>query len=416
MPGGYTMTVGRYVCTVNQVGPASDGSETPAPVVYINLTDTAGAFEDFWFYAANGIQQQLLDVGIAAIADGKDVAVGAVEPNPGNNPYTQINRIFGFVLPVPPVAPADFQLGSLTSSPEGEVNPFTLAVSWEGDFDSSVSFEINWQSTDGGASGSQSVGANLLSYDKLSLDGGYTYNLYVVAVNSVGKSAPSNTITVSILEGQPIPPQVSTAQLSAAVETLPQNTSNSGLLIKGTNFAANETVAVAVEWTTLSSTGPHVLAPLSTDSSGSFEVWFTGDNPDGLCPILVESGQPQPAQNFFVCASGQISKQTVSASAGPFTCELGVTSMAWHNCHVNQVGPASDATDTPAPVIYINLTDVAGSFTDYWFFIENGIQDQALAVAIAAMNGNKQVAAGMDPPNAGNSPFTGISRLYLQTF
>ena len=90
--------------------------------------------------------------------------------------------------------------------------------------------------------------------------------------------------------------------------------------------------------------------------------------------------------------------------------------MAWHNCHVNQVGPASDATDTPAPVIYINLTDVAGSFTDTWFFIENGVQDQALAVAIAAMDNNKQVAAGMDPPNAGNNPFTGISRLYLQTF
>jgi hypothetical protein len=32
------------------------------------------------------------------------------------------------------------------------------------------------------------------------------------------------------------------------------------------------------------------------------------------------------------------------------------------------------------------------------------------------MNYNKQVAVGMDPPNAGNSPFTGISRLYLQTF
>ena len=90
--------------------------------------------------------------------------------------------------------------------------------------------------------------------------------------------------------------------------------------------------------------------------------------------------------------------------------------MAWVNCHVNQVGPASDGTETPAPVIYINLTDVAGSFVDYWFFIEDGVQDEALAVAIAAMSYGKQVAVGMDPPNAGNSPFTGISRLYLQTF
>jgi hypothetical protein len=323
MPGharGYT--VGRYVCTVNQVGPASDGSETPAPVVYINLTDTGGAFENFWFFAANGIQQQLLDVGISAIADGKDVAVGAFEPNPGNSPYTQVSRIFGFVPPVPPVAPSDFHYDSLSSALTDEANQFILVVSWEGDFDNEVSFEINWQGTGGEPGGSQSAGASSVSAN-ISLDGGFTYDLYVVAVNSVGKSAPSNTITVAIPVGQPALPSVPTAELSAAVEALPQDALNSGLLIRGMNFAANETIAVAVEWTTVASTGPHVLAPLSTDSSGSFEVWFTGDNPGGLCPILVASGQPQPAQNFFVCASGQSSKQTVSASAGPFTCEFG---------------------------------------------------------------------------------------------
>lgn len=314
--------MGRYVCTVNQVGPASDGSETPAPVVYINLTDTGGAFENSWFYAANGIQQQLLEVGISAIAQGKDVAVGASEPNPGNSPYTEVSRIFGFVPPVPPVAPTDFYYDSLSSSPTGGANQFILAVGWGGDFDSEVSFEINWQGTGGGPSGSQSAGANPVSRD-ITLDGGFTYDLYVVAVNSVGKSAPSNTITVTIPSGLPGPPLVFSTELSAAVEPLPQNISNSGLLIKGKNFGANETVAVAVEWTTLVSTGPHVLAPLSADSSGSFEVWFTGDNPDGLCPVLVGSGQPQPAQFFFVCATGQSSRQTVSASAGPFTCGFG---------------------------------------------------------------------------------------------
>ncbi len=311
--------MGRYVCTVNQVGPASDGTETPAPVVYINLTDTAGAFENSWFYAANGIQQQVLDVGISAIADGKDVAVAASEPNPGNSPYTAVIRIFGFVPPVAPVAPADFHYDYLSSSLTGGPNQFVLGVSWGGDFDNEVSFEISWQGAGGGPSGSQSAAANSVSA-VINLDGGFTYDLYVVAVNSVGKSAPSNTITVTIPTGQPAPPQVATAELSAAVEALPQDTSNSGLLIKGKNFGANETVAVAVEWTTVTSTGPHMLAPLTADSSGSFEVWFTGDNPDGLCPILVAPGQPQPTQHFFVCASGQTSKQTVSASAGPFTC------------------------------------------------------------------------------------------------
>ena len=41
--------------------------------------------------------------------------------------------------------------------------------------------------------------------------------------------------------------------------------------------------------------------------------------------------------------------------------------MAWVTCKVNEVGPASDGTETPAPVIYINLTDIAGSFANYWF-------------------------------------------------
>jgi hypothetical protein len=136
-------------------------------------------------------------------------------------------------------------------------------------------------------------------------------------------SQPHLRICSAAAPAAPAPALVTSAELSAAVEALPQDPSNSGLLIKGTNFGANETVAVAVEWTAVASTGPHMLAPLSTDWAGSFEVWFTGDNPDGLCPILVAAGQPQPAQFFFVCASGQSSKQTVSASAGPFTCGFG---------------------------------------------------------------------------------------------
>ena len=52
-----------YKCTVNEVGPASDATDTPDLVVYINLTDTEGSFANTWFYAANGIQNQALDVG-----------------------------------------------------------------------------------------------------------------------------------------------------------------------------------------------------------------------------------------------------------------------------------------------------------------------------------------------------------------
>jgi len=83
-----------YTCTVNEVGPATDGTDTPDPVVYINLTDTAGSFKTTWFYAGNLGQNQMLSVGIAAISGNKHVQVGATAPNPGNSPYTEITRMY----------------------------------------------------------------------------------------------------------------------------------------------------------------------------------------------------------------------------------------------------------------------------------------------------------------------------------
>jgi hypothetical protein len=83
-----------YQCTVNEVGPASDASETSPPVIYINLSDAGGSFANTWFYAANGIQNQALHVGIAAISGRKRVQVGATAPNSENNPFTEINRMY----------------------------------------------------------------------------------------------------------------------------------------------------------------------------------------------------------------------------------------------------------------------------------------------------------------------------------
>jgi hypothetical protein len=94
--------------------------------------------------------------------------------------------------------------------------------------------------------------------------------------------------------------------------------------------------------------------------------------------------------------------------------------MPWFKCSVNQVGPASDATDTPQPEILINLTGTpteenpkAPALNNTWFFAANGIQNQALDVAIAAINGNKHVYAGVVAPNPNNQPWTEIQRLYL---
>jgi hypothetical protein len=93
-------------------------------------------------------------------------------------------------------------------------------------------------------------------------------------------------------------------------------------------------------------------------------------------------------------------------------CERG-KSMPWYTCNVNNVGPATDGTETADPVVYINLTDTAGSFNEQWFYAANGGQNQMLAVALAAMNGQKRVNVAATAPNAGGSPYTSVTRMYL---
>ena len=81
-------------CTVGWVGPAADGSETSEPVIYINLTDTGGAFNQFWFFAADNAKTEMLAVALMARALGLPVQAAIDSPNPGGSPYTQIYRLY----------------------------------------------------------------------------------------------------------------------------------------------------------------------------------------------------------------------------------------------------------------------------------------------------------------------------------
>ena len=304
-----------YACTVNEVGPVSDASDTPGPVVYINLTDTAGSFANTWFYAANGIQKQLLDVGIAAINGRQNVEVGAVTPLPGNNPFTEISRIYG-LRPQPPKAPTDLHEINLTP-PAQNSELGALLVGWKDNSSNEDTFVVRYSGNRTGSlhtEGETAVAANSV-IAILSLYAGYTYSIYVAAVNSAGEAA-SNTITITI----PMPPPP-TASLSAAVGELPQNLSNFGLSIEGKNFGANEMVGVTVDW----QVGDEVsvsfpLDPRVADSIGDFQVWFAGVTPDGFCPISVPEGESQPPQHFKVSAAGLTSNKTASTTAGPFIC------------------------------------------------------------------------------------------------
>jgi len=93
----------------------------------------------------------------------------------------------------------------------------------------------------------------------------------------------------------------------------------------------------------------------------------------------------------------------------------------YYQCTVNQVGPATNGTETPDPVVYINLTHSANSagdgqpaFSGQWFYVAAGGQNQMLAVALAAMNGQKHVSVAADAPNAAMTPYTAVYRMYLQ--
>jgi hypothetical protein len=91
-----------FSCTVNEVGPAADGTETSTPVIYINLTDTGKSFVNQWFYAAEGSQAQMLSVGLAAMNTNRQVEVDAVTPNKSGSPYTSVARMYLTLLPAQP--------------------------------------------------------------------------------------------------------------------------------------------------------------------------------------------------------------------------------------------------------------------------------------------------------------------------
>jgi hypothetical protein len=83
-----------YTCKVERAGPAADGTETPAPVIYIMLSDQGGAFGPSWFYAADNCKREMLTVALTAISTGLNVNAGLDPPKPNNSPYTLISRMY----------------------------------------------------------------------------------------------------------------------------------------------------------------------------------------------------------------------------------------------------------------------------------------------------------------------------------
>lgn len=83
--------MGFFSCTVNEIGPAADGAETPEPVIYINLTDTGGSFANRWFHAAERAKTQMLSVGLAAMSTMRPVEAAIDTPEVA---YSSVRRMY----------------------------------------------------------------------------------------------------------------------------------------------------------------------------------------------------------------------------------------------------------------------------------------------------------------------------------
>ncbi|MGB0073816.1 MAG: hypothetical protein WBP71_12775 [Terracidiphilus sp.] len=79
----------NYVCNVYTTGVTVLHSDTPAPEVLLQLSDTNStpAFTNTWFFAAEGAQNQMLAVALAAISTLSTVSAWVDPPITGK--FTQ---------------------------------------------------------------------------------------------------------------------------------------------------------------------------------------------------------------------------------------------------------------------------------------------------------------------------------------
>jgi hypothetical protein len=154
------------------------------------------------------------------------------------------------------------------------------------------------------------------------LNSGVEYKIRIQAFNANGYSPISTPVVATTQVGPPPPASL----LADVINGTDSNIGNYVLLIEGSNFGKGEQVLVTVDWTV--GTDPTVafpLGPVTTDAVvGAFRTTFTGVVPEGLCPISVPFGDPQPPQRFQVTARGSTSNKTASTTAGPFTCPFSV--------------------------------------------------------------------------------------------
>jgi hypothetical protein len=308
-----------YVCAVNEVGPGADGTETSSPVIYINLTDTEKSFSNTWFYAADGIKDYLLDVGIAAVSGNKYVEVAAYPPKPGNSPYTEITRIYERAPIWQPEAPTNLHVINVLPV-AGDASSIT--VGWTDNSDNEAGFRISTYGYSEGQDnkyGETTVQDNVQTATLTGLTSGYTYDITVAAFNAAGQSK-GMSVTAAIPYVPPVVLPPATATISAGVQPISDPVGSPfiyKLVVQGQNFRHGEDVQVVVTWGLRGQQQVRQpLPPVQTDPVfGAFKTTFEGSSGLGFC----YGTGPPVTYTFAVEATGIQSGLTVAATA-QFTC------------------------------------------------------------------------------------------------
>jgi hypothetical protein len=276
-----------YQCIVNQVGPAIDGTETPAPVLYINLTDTAGSFKNTWFYAAAGGQDQMLNVGISAINSKKNVEVAATAPNAGGSPYTELTRLYeivGTLPPTPPAAPSGLHV--ISKQAAAGPGASSITIGWTDNSDNEAGFNITYDgSLPGGPDdkGKKTVSGNSTTATISGLTSGYTYVIEVQSFNAAGNSGITY-ISVGIPYVAPPAPRVITVSKQGTG-------SAASAMVSGSGFSPNSLIVIRI-------VAANLLSPVQFSTTAGGDGKFS-------------------ASKSFSCVSGIVITFTAFEDANP---------------------------------------------------------------------------------------------------
>ena len=195
----------------------------------------------------------------------------------------------------PPATPENLHVTSVTAH--------TIAVSWTELTPASVELDgflvsITRMTATGQETAVSVHGSADRTASYTGLNSGVEHNIRVQAFNANGYS-PNSTPVVATTTTSTVPPPPPSLFAHVTNGTDPVNYGNSILLIEGSNFGKGEQVLLTVEWTV--GTDPTVAFPLgpdTTDAVGAFTTSFTGNVPEGLCPISEPFGVPQPTKSF----------------------------------------------------------------------------------------------------------------------